>query len=75
MDNFAFNSYPIDSMFIAFPATAQMSWFVQNAEPPKIATEDELLDEGVNDDTMATEEIRLEDEEDDEETEDRSWRR
>lgn len=52
-----------------------MSWFVQNAEPPKInATEDELLDDCVNDDNM-TSEIRLEDEEDDEDAEDRSWRR
>lgn len=49
-----------------------MSWFVQNTEPPKIVTEDELLDESATDDTS---EIRLEDEEDDEETEDRSWRR
>lgn len=49
-----------------------MSWFVQNSEPPKIATEEELLDESVTDDAS---EIRLEDEEDDEETEDRSWRR
>lgn len=47
-----------------------MSWYVQNAEPPKIATEDELLDDGL------ASEIRLEDEEEDEETEEeRSWRR
>ncbi|XP_031634192.1 zinc finger protein swm [Contarinia nasturtii] len=52
----------------------QMSWFVQNAEPPKIATEEELLDDTVNDDNL-TSEVRLEDEEDDEEAEDRSWRR
>lgn len=52
----------------------QMSWFVQNAEPPKIATEEELLDESIADDNLASE-IRLEDEEDDEEAEDRSWRR
>lgn len=52
----------------------QMSWYVQNAEPPKIATEDELLDDSVTDDTLGSE-IRLEDEEDDEEAEDRSWRR
>lgn len=52
----------------------QMSWFVQNAEPPKIATEEELLDENIADDNLASE-IRLEDEEDDEEAEDRSWRR
>lgn len=51
-----------------------MSWYVQNTEPPKIATEEELLDESATDDTLASE-IRLEDEEDDEETEDRSWRR
>lgn len=51
-----------------------MSWFVQNTEPPKIVTEDELLDESATDDTLVSE-IRLEDEEDDEETEDRSWRR
>lgn len=52
----------------------QMSWFVQNAEPPKIATEEELLDENIADDNLASE-IRLEDEEDDEDAEDRSWRR
>lgn len=51
-----------------------MSWFVQNTEPPKIPTEEELLDDSVTDDNL-TSEIRLEDEEDDEETEDRSWRR
>lgn len=52
-----------------------MSWFVQNAEPPKIATEDELLDDSAADDSLVSE-IRLEDEEEDEETEeDRSWRR
>lgn len=52
----------------------QMSWFKSNAEQPKIATEEELLDESGTEDTI-TSEIRLEDEEDDEETEDRSWRR
>lgn len=52
-----------------------MSWFVQNAEPPKIASEDELLDDSAADDSLVSE-IRLEDEEEDEETEeDRSWRR
>lgn len=52
----------------------QMSWFVQNTEPPKIATEEELLDDSVTDDNL-TSEIRLEDEDEDDETEDRSWRR
>lgn len=49
-----------------------MSWFVQNVEPPKIATDEELLDEGMD---HLESEIRLEDEEDDEDAEDRSWRR
>lgn len=48
----------------------QISWFVPNAEPPKIVSEDDLLDENIADDAL-----QLEDEEDDEETEDRSWRR
>lgn len=60
---------------IWFDFVFQMSWFVQNAEPPKIASEDELLDDVVADDSLVSE-IRLEDEEEDEETEeDRSWRR
>lgn len=60
---------------MALNSIFQMSWYVQNAEPPKIATEDELLDDSAIDDSLASE-IRLEDEEEDEETEeDRSWRR
>lgn len=51
-----------------------MSWYVQSTEPPKIVAEEDLLDEHVVDDAL-TPEIRLEDEEDDEEAEDRSWRR
>lgn len=54
-----------------------MSWFVQNAEPPKTnATDEEILDEVIAVDESLASEIRLEDEEEDEETEeDRSWRR
>lgn len=51
-------------------AVPQITWFTPNAEPPKIATEEDLLDENATD----TAEIRLEDEEEDED-EDRSWRR
>lgn len=53
----------------------QISWFVQNAEPPKTtAAEEEILDEVNAVDESLASEIRLEDEEEDEE-EDRSWRR
>lgn len=56
---------------------AQISWFTQNAEPPKTtAADEEILDEVSAVDESLASEIRLEDEEEDEETEeDRSWRR
>lgn len=57
----------INKYFLPF---CQISWFVPNAEPPKILSDDDLLDETIADDALP-----LEDEEDDEETEDRSWRR
>lgn len=56
------------SLSLAF----QISWFGPNTEQPKISNEDDLLDETVPDDALP-----LEDEEDDDEaeSEDRSWRR
>lgn len=47
---------------------------MKSAEPPKIANEDDLLDEHHIDEILQSG-MPLEDEEDDEETEDRSWRR
>lgn len=51
-----------------------MSWYVQIADPPKTTIEDEILDELAVSESAGNEN-RLEDEEEDEETEDRSWRR
>lgn len=56
------------------PFCDQISWYVKNIEPPKIVSEDDLLDEH-NIDAILQSGMPLEDEEDDEETEDRSWRR
>lgn len=55
----------------------QISWFIQNAEPPKTtAADEEILDEVSTVDESLASEIRLEDEEEDDEIEeDRSWRR
>lgn len=71
-----------DIQFISFSRfrfvfVLQISWFVQNAEPPKTnAVDEEILDEVSAVDESLASEIRLEDEEEDEETEeDRSWRR
>lgn len=52
-----------------------MSWYVQNAEPPKTTNDEEIILDELTVEESAPNEIRLEDEEEDEETEDRSWRR
>lgn len=61
-------------IFASLFSLKQITWFVQNSQPPKIANEDDLLEDIAVDENMPAE-IRLEDEEEDEEAEDRSWRR